>query len=176
MSHAYASEPTRVAKTASQTQVVARIRGAMVPCPQPILAGYRLVRPGKPDVHLVDPVGYRRRVPNPTVYCRGFRSWHGIIDVHDIDDIAEGAPFAGDTRLVQEDDSYAIYLLDESRTRALTSDAVMDKYWFDGRAVALVPQLLATPWPPASSGNEERSPPRSAMRRRPCDKMTEPMR
>jgi hypothetical protein len=147
MSHECDSETTRVAEAASRAQVVARIRGSTPPCPQPILSGYRLVRPGKPEIYLVDPVGYRRRIPSHTVYGRLFRSWHGIIDVHDIDDIAEGAPFARDTRLVQGDDSYAIYILDESRKRALTSDAVMDKYWFDRRTVALVPQLLVDHMP-----------------------------
>ena len=141
------SETTRVAKSVAQAKVAARIRGATTPCPQPIMAGYRLVRPGKPDIYLVDPAGYRRRIPNHTVYCRLFRSWHGIIDVHALDDIAEGAPFAVDTRLVRGDDSYAFYILDGSRKRALANEAVLDKYWFDRGGVALVPQRLVDDMP-----------------------------
>jgi hypothetical protein len=111
------------------------------------MAGYRLVRPGKSEIYLVDPEGFRRRIPNHTVYSRLFRSWHGIIDVHDLDAIAEGVAFAVDTRLVRGDDSYAIYIVDDGRKRALASKAVMDKYWFDWSGVALVPQLLIDPMP-----------------------------
>src|ERR1700690_1176933 len=47
--------------------------------PRPELAGRRLRIRGRSAVYVVDPTGYRRRVPSRTVYDRIFRGWSGFI-------------------------------------------------------------------------------------------------
>ena len=137
------SETTRVAKLAREPAAVAsRIQQFTGPSPQPALSGYRLVRPGSPAVYLVDPAGYRRRIANHTTYTRLFRSWHGIVDTCNLEEIAEGIPIANGTILVKGDAGREIYLLDEGLKRALASDSVMDKYWFNWGRVCVIRQVL----------------------------------
>ena len=106
------------------------------------LSGKRLVRPGRPDVYLVDPAGYRRRVPNHTTYSRLFRDWQGIVDSHDLDDLAEGPPLKSATILVRGDAEARIYLLDDGRKHLIPSTTVMDKYWFNWGRICVVRQVL----------------------------------
>jgi len=137
------SETMRAAKLAREpAEVAARIQQITGPSPQPGLSGYRLVRPGSPAVYLVDPAGYRRRIANHTTYNRLFRSWHGIVDTCNLEEIAEGIPIAHGTILVRGDAGGEIYVLDEGHKRALASEAVMDKYWFNWGRVSVIRQVL----------------------------------
>jgi hypothetical protein len=137
------SETTRVAKPANGPAAIgSRIRETIGASPQPALSGYRLVSPGLPEIYLVDPAGYRRRIPNHTTYNRLFRSWRGIVDTADMADISEGAPLTNGTLLVRGDSKNEIYLLDEGRKRVLTRDQVMDKYWFNWGRVCVIRQVL----------------------------------
>jgi hypothetical protein len=110
--------------------------------PRPDLAGYRLVRPGHPEIYLVDPDGYRRRVPNHTTYNRLFRSWSGITNEACLADVALRPQFTTGTVLVRGDASSRIYLLDEGLKRLITDDTVMEKYWFNWAGLFVVKQAL----------------------------------
>src|SRR5258708_218303 len=85
-------------------------------------------RPGRPDVYVVDPAGYRRRVANHSTYDRLFRDWRGIVDATDLEEMAERPPLTSASLLVRGDASALIYLLDEGRKRLIPNDAVMNKY------------------------------------------------
>jgi hypothetical protein len=110
--------------------------------PQPERAGSRLVSPGRPDVYVVDPAGYRRRVANHSTYDRLFRDWRGIVDASDLDEMAERPPLTSASLLVRGDASALIYLLDEGRKRLIPNDAVMNRYWFNWGRICVVRQIL----------------------------------
>jgi hypothetical protein len=99
--------------------------------PRPDLAGRRLASPGHPDIYVIDPEGFRRRISNHTTYNRLFRSWCDIGEEPRLDRIALGPEFTMGTFLVRGDASCAIYLLDQGRKRRVPHGVVMDKYWFN---------------------------------------------
>jgi hypothetical protein len=101
-----------------------------------------VVRPGWPDIYLVDPAGYRRRISNQATFNRLFRDWSGIIDVPDLENIAEHATLDTDTMLIQGDADETIYVLDGRCRRVLTDHSVMEKYWFNWDRVSVVRQRL----------------------------------
>jgi hypothetical protein len=111
------------------------------------LAGRRLRRPGQHRVYLVDPAGYRRRVPDQAVYNRIFRDWRGIDEGLDPDDVPSRPPFTSATMLVRGDASSAVFLLDQGRKRLVPSSASMSKYWFDSERVHIVRQVLMDHFP-----------------------------
>jgi hypothetical protein len=113
-------------------------------------AGHRLVSPGDPEVYLVDPDGYRRRIPNHTTYNRLFRNWSGIADESRLEAIALGPDLTTGTILVRGDQSDAIYLLDQGRKRLVTDAAAMDKYWFNWSRIFSVRQGVIDRIPPAA--------------------------
>jgi hypothetical protein len=90
----------------------------------------------------VDPAGYRRRISNPATHERLFRDRSGIIDVPDLENIAEHAALDTHTIIIRGDADEAIYVLDAGRRRALTHRLVMDKYWFSWDCVSIVRQRL----------------------------------
>jgi hypothetical protein len=121
------------------------------PCtPRRDRAGHRLVSPGHPEIYLIDPDGYRRRVPNHTTYNRLFRNWSGIDDEAQLDEIALGPELTTGTILVRGDASDAIYLLDQGRKRLVTDAAVMDKYWFNWSRIFAVRQAVIDRIPPGA--------------------------
>jgi hypothetical protein len=109
---------------------------------RPDLAGRRLQVPGKSMIYLVDPEGYRRRVPSDFVYDRIFREHCAVVDCADIERIAKGAPLAKDTMLVRALESEDLFLVDLGRRRAITRAAVMQKYGFAWGRVFAVRQAL----------------------------------
>ncbi len=111
------------------------------------LVGRRLRRPGQHRVYLVDPAGYRRRVPDDEVYNRVFRDWSGIAEDIDLDDVPSRPPLTSATMLVRGDASSAAFLLDQGRKRLVTSSASMKKYWFDTERVHVVRQVLIDHFP-----------------------------
>jgi hypothetical protein len=135
------SESMRVAVTA-MPQVASAAHPVTAPHPRPERSGSRLVRPGRPDVYLVDPSGYRRRIPNHTTYNRLFRDWRGISDSNDLEEIAEGPALKSATILVRGDGAARIYLLDDGRKHFIPNDTVMDKYWFNWGRICVVRQIL----------------------------------
>ncbi|MDP9002819.1 MAG: hypothetical protein M3O46_22245 [Myxococcota bacterium] len=110
--------------------------------PRPDLAGRRLVRPGHAEVYVIDPQGYRRRIPNHTIYNRLFRSWSGIADDPSLAEISSRPQLTTGTVLIRGDASARIYLLDEGLTRLITDATVMDKYWFGWTQILVVRQEL----------------------------------
>lgn len=110
--------------------------------PRPDLAGQRIVLPGYADIHLVDPEGYRRRIPNHTTYNRLFRSWDGICDEPGLARIAVRHDFTLGTVLVRGDASGRIYLLDHGMKRLIVTHSVMEKYWFSWSLIHVVQQSL----------------------------------
>jgi hypothetical protein len=110
--------------------------------PRRDLAGHRLVRPGHPEIYLIDPNGYRRRIPNHTTYSRLFRNWSGIDDELHLDEIALGPELTTGTLLVRGNASDVIYLLDQGRKRLVTDAAAMDKYWFNWSRIFPVRQAV----------------------------------
>ena len=109
--------------------------------PRRDLAGHRLVSPGHPDIYLIDPDGYRRRIPNYSTYNRLFRTWCGIDDDARLDRIALRPEFTTSTILVRGDASCGIYLLDQGRKRRIAHDAVMDTYCFNWNGVLGIRQV-----------------------------------
>jgi hypothetical protein len=136
------SATMRAAEKRTETGSRPGTRRAVRPAPRPDLSGCRLARPGWPDIYLVEPAGYRRRILNQATYDRLFRDWSGIIDVLDLENIAERAPLDANTMLIQGDADETIYLLDGHVRRALTHRSVMEKYWFNWDRVSLVRQRL----------------------------------
>ena len=138
------SEPTRGpgALRAPETVQAERGRETAKVAPRPELAGYRLVYPGQSDVYLVDPAGFRRRIPNRATYCRLFRDERGIVSTRELVEIAQRPGLATGTLLLTSDSADSIYLLDEGRKRLVTSRQVMDKYWFNLDRVSLVRKIL----------------------------------
>jgi hypothetical protein len=137
------SDTLRIADAAdAQPRTVSGMRAGAGPEPQPKRSGSRLVSPGQPNVHVVDPAGYRRRIANHSTYDRLFRDWRGIVDAPDLESVAERPPLTSGSLLVRGDASARIYLLDEGRKRLIPSDAVMDKYWFNWGRICVVRQIL----------------------------------
>jgi hypothetical protein len=137
------SDTMRVANAMSgQTGEAPRSGKAAGPVPQPARSGCRLVSPGRPDIYVVDPGGYRRRIANHSTYDRLFRDWRGIADACDLEGIAEKTPLTSGSLLVRGDASAMIYLLDEGRKRLIPSASVMDKYWFNWGRICVVRQIL----------------------------------
>jgi hypothetical protein len=138
------SETTRApgALRAPETVHTDRGREAAKVAPRPELAGYRLVYPGQSDVYLVDPAGFRRRIPNRATYCRLFRDERGIVCTRELVEIAQRPGLATGTLLLTSDSADSIYLLDDGRKRLVTSRQVMDKYWFNLDRVSLVRKVL----------------------------------
>jgi hypothetical protein len=110
--------------------------------PRPDLAGSRRVVPETAAVFLVDPEGYRRRVPNSMTYNRLFRSWHDVVDDANMEEIAERPEFTTGAMLVRGEVSPAIFLLDHAVKRWIVSDAALEKYWFNVDRVFVVGQSL----------------------------------
>jgi hypothetical protein len=112
------------------------------PAPRPDLAGSRRVVPETTTVFLIDPEGYRRRIPNFMTYNRLFRSWHDVVDDPHLDDISEGPDFTTGAMLVRGESSPAIFLLDHATKRWVVSDEALEKYWFNFDRVFVVGQTL----------------------------------
>jgi hypothetical protein len=109
---------------------------------RPDRAGWRAcMRPGG-AVYLVDPDGYRRRVPDRDTYGRLFRDSGSRSHDPAIRDLPERPPLARSTMLVRGDASDPIYLFDCGRKRRIASGRVMDKYGFDGARVFVIRQTL----------------------------------
>jgi hypothetical protein len=110
--------------------------------PRPDLAGSRRVVPETTTVFLIDPEGYRRRVPNFMTYNRLFRSWHDVVDDARLDEISERPEFTTGAMLVRGESSPAVFLLDHGVKRWVVSDAALEKYWFNVDRVFVVAQDL----------------------------------
>jgi len=124
-----------------------RDRPQAVFVPRPELAGYRLVYPGETDVYLVDPAGFRRRIPNRVTYSRLFRDGRGVVTTREAREVAQRPDLALSALLFSPELAAAIYLLDDGRKRLITSSQVMDKYWFNWGRVSLLRRALVDALP-----------------------------
>jgi hypothetical protein len=123
---------------------------AVVSTPRPDFAGRRLHAPGRRAIYLVDPAGYRRRVPNDFVYRRLFGNGLDVADCVQIERIALGPPLAAGTMLVRGHAAESVYLVDIGRRRRVASDTVMRKYGFAFDWVFAVRQVLVDSIPPGA--------------------------
>lgn len=110
--------------------------------PRPDLAGRRLRRPGGGTVYLVDPAGYRRRMPGDLAYTRLFRDKSCIADHSGLEAIVRGPSFSANTMLVRGHASETLYLLDRGRKRRIAGAATVHKYSFEADRVFVVRQPL----------------------------------
>jgi hypothetical protein len=125
----------------------ARERPEAALLPRPELAGYRLVYPGETEVYLVDPAGFRRRIPNRETYARLFRDGRGVVTTREVREIAQRPDLAQSALLFSAELVDSIYLLDDGQKRLITSSQVMDKYWFNWGRVSLVRRTLVDALP-----------------------------
>jgi hypothetical protein len=110
--------------------------------PRQDLAGRRLRLRGLSAVYLVDPAGYRRRIPSQAVYDRLFRDESTPENIANPGDMAPRPPLAASTMLIRGGASDVIHLLDQGRKRRVTGPEVMAKYSFDWDRVCVVRQVL----------------------------------
>jgi len=106
--------------------------------PRPDLNGLRVRSPTTGELFLIDR-GYRRLIANPDIYNSLFRTWDGIVEDLDIEDIPLGSPISDGAILVRCDTSSHIYLVDDGTKRHITGPAVMDKYFLAWTRVHDVP-------------------------------------
>jgi hypothetical protein len=117
-----------------------------VPDLRPDLNGSRLRAPGQATVYLIDK-GFRRAVPNVPVYEALFRDWECIIEDIDPETIRLGDPLAGSASLVRVAGAPAVYFLDGTPRRHVTSPQVMDKYRFAWERVREATAEDLAKWP-----------------------------
>ncbi len=91
---------------------------------------------------MIDAEGYRRAVPNSTTYNRLFRSWEGVVDDPNLEEIAQKNALSTSAMVVRGDLSTILYLLDHGLKRCIPSPAVMDKYWFNWEHLEVLKQFL----------------------------------
>src|SRR5271166_6396180 len=72
------------------------------------LNGLRVKSPASEDLFLIDR-GYRRYIPAPDTYNNLFRTWDGIVEDFDIEDIPLASPISEGALLVRCDTSSHIY-------------------------------------------------------------------
>ncbi len=109
--------------------------------PRPDLNGLRVKSPASDAIYLIDE-GYLRWIPNPKTYNNLFRDWNGIIVDIDIHDIPKSDPISDGAILARPSNETPVYLIDNFMKRHITSNAVMDKYYFDWDRVYAVPRIL----------------------------------
>jgi hypothetical protein len=109
--------------------------------PRADMAGRRLRLRGLSAVYLVDPAGYRRRIPSQAVHDRLFRDG-ALVAIANVGDIAPRPPLAESTMLVRGAASSVIHLLDQGRKRRVAGPSAMAKYSFDWDRVCVVRQVL----------------------------------
>ena len=141
------SERMRAALPAREAAIARRERPEAAPLPRPELAGYRLVYPGETEIYLVDPAGFRRRIPNRETYARLFRDGRGVVTTREVREVARHPDLAQSTLLLSAELADSVYLLDDGRKRLITSSQVMDKYWFNWDRVSLVRRALVDALP-----------------------------
>jgi len=110
--------------------------------PRPDLAGLRVKTPNRPEIYLIDPDGFRRRIPNPQTYNNLFRDWNGVVVDIDITQIAESSPLTSGAILARADGTAPVFLISNGVKRWVTSPATMDKYYFNWNRVYVVPGAL----------------------------------
>jgi hypothetical protein len=110
--------------------------------PRPDFAGSRRCVPGSTSIYVIDPFGYRRWIPSDRTYNRLFRTWDGIVDDFDLDQIAEGAELSPGAMLVRGDTSSVVYLMDHGTKSLIVPARAMGKYGFNDARVFVVRQYL----------------------------------
>lgn len=113
-----------------------------LPAPRVDLAGLRVKLPNDPAIYLIDPNGYRRRIPDPDTYNNLFRDWNGVVVDIDIDDLPVAAALTSGAVLVRASNAAPVYLLSDGMKRWITSPAVMDKYYFNWARIYVLPPAV----------------------------------
>ena len=113
---------------------------------RPELNGSRLRAPGQATVYLIDK-GFKRAVPNVSVYEALFRDWECIIDDIDPETIRPGDPLGEATSLMKLAGQPAVYFIDGTTRRHVANPQVMDKYRFAWERVREVTADELNKWP-----------------------------
>jgi hypothetical protein len=109
--------------------------------PRPDLAGARIQQSGAPALYLVDVDGTLHHVPDPTTYNNLFRDWNGIQQLSNISGITVGQELSSGAHLaIAQETLVKVYLIDNNSKRWVTSQAVMDKFYFNWNQIQKVPQ------------------------------------
>ncbi|PQO35827.1 hypothetical protein C5Y96_09265 [Blastopirellula marina] len=96
---------------------------------RPDLNGVRVKLPNQPHIYLIDE-GKKRHIPDPPTYNSLFRSWEGIVEDLDVNDIETGTTITPGSVIATGDATPHVYLIDGRSKRHIVSPAVMDKYHF----------------------------------------------
>lgn len=110
--------------------------------PRPDLAGMRVKLPDDAAIYLIDPLGYRRWIPNPPTYNNLFINWDGVIIDININEISTESPLTSGAVLAKGQESDPVYLVSNNQKRHIASPAVMSKYYFNWDTIYEVPQIL----------------------------------
>jgi hypothetical protein len=94
------------------------------------LNGMRVAIPGSPAVYLIDQ-GRRRWIPSEAAYNRIFPDYEGLEWNYLYLFVEEGPALNDAVSLVVSDENPAVYLLDGSVKRWISSEGVFDYYHFD---------------------------------------------
>jgi len=109
---------------------------------RPEWAGRRLMSSDRRAIYLIDPTGYRRRIPDEATYRRLFRDSSGIARDLDAEELPELPALSPSAMLVRASGSGEVFLVDRGQKRRLGGAGVLDKYWFDPARIAIVRQAL----------------------------------
>ncbi|WP_353853407.1 CHAT domain-containing protein [Accumulibacter sp.] len=138
---------------------------------RPSLNGFRVKSPGSTSIYLVDK-GSKRHIPDPATYNNLFDSWSDVIEDPSIDDIDLGPPISPGASLMQAHGDTAVYFVEPTCRRWVTSPATMERYRFAWARIQTVsPDILGSipegspiRWPETTSNFTELSPATSATR------------
>jgi hypothetical protein len=121
--------------------------------PRPDLRGTRVQSPGRPQIYIIDPEGYRRWIPNPSTYDNLFKTWDGVIVDLGTHDIPERAALSNGAFLAKSPDAVQVYLISNGQKRWITSPPVFDHYRFNWTKIQTMPSaaLDAIPTGPSWS-------------------------
>jgi hypothetical protein len=94
--------------------------------------------PGRPQIYVIDPEGYRRWIPNPSTYDNLFNTWDGVIVDLGTHNIPEAAALSNGAFLAKSPDAVQVYLVSNGQKRWITSPPVFDHYRFNGNKIQSV--------------------------------------
>jgi hypothetical protein len=108
--------------------------------------GQRVKSPTNATVYMIDPAGYKRRIPNPTTYNQFFRDWNGIITTAETTCYWTGPEIEVSIDFLARTNGGAYYWVETTGpnqvARWIPSSAVYDKYHFSWSK----PGVLSQQW------------------------------
>ena len=112
------------------------------------LNGLRVQLPGQAAIYLMDK-GKKRHIPNPQVYNELFKSWDGVVQDINVNDIPTGEQIPETGLLFRNSGSPKVYLLDgvspNQVRRHIAAPNVMDRYHFNWGRIHVLPDAITFP-------------------------------